>query len=83
MADVDLKTIIAYDVRNSLVDIAKPATFLVDTEGIIRWKQVGENKEDFAPVPTMIAELRALLPPTSRSLSARGKATVTWASLKR
>ncbi len=48
----------AYEVFNRLGDgLAAPATFIVDQEGVIRWKKVGAAKGDRASISTIINQL--------------------------
>lgn len=53
------KTVIdTYDVRAG--NIAKPATFVIDKSGTIRWKYIGANKSDITSPAAVIAQLQAL-----------------------
>lgn len=53
------KTVIdTYDVRDG--NIAKPATFVIDKNGTIRWKHIGADKTDTTASATVITQLQAL-----------------------
>lgn len=43
MSDVDHKVIDAYDLYNAEGKISKPATFVLDTKGIVRWSFFEED----------------------------------------
>lgn len=48
LSDVDLMAADAYDLRHEGAgpegsDIARPASFLVDRDGVVRWRDVTEN----------------------------------------
>jgi peroxiredoxin len=79
LSDTNRATIKIYEVHDVIADIAKPATFVLDGEGVIRWKYVGKGKEDRPPAARLLEEARATLP---QAVSARGKLPVVWASLK-
>lgn len=53
------KTVIdTYSVRDG--NIAKPATFIIDKNGTIRWKYIGADKTDITSPAAVIAQLQAL-----------------------
>jgi len=60
LSDGDRATIIAYDVLDPTANISKPATFVIDSEGIIRWKYVGEGKVDRPKIAAVLEQLDAL-----------------------
>src|SRR5437867_12516399 len=47
LADPDLKTIDTYDLRHPggghTGDVARPASFLLDRDGVVRWRDLTEN----------------------------------------
>jgi peroxiredoxin len=48
LCDPELKVIDAYDVRHKQAgpnsqDIARPATFILDRNGVVRWRELTEN----------------------------------------
>lgn len=45
--------------RTDAINIARPATFVVDSAGILRWIYVGTNQLDRAPVDTVLKEAAA------------------------
>lgn len=61
LLDEDRKVTKAYGVHNWLaldaIDIAKPATFVVDRSGIVRYIHVGKNQLDRAPVEQVMEAL--------------------------
>lgn len=65
LSDPELKTIDAYGVRhrggNNGRDIARPATFIIDREGIIRWRNLAENVR-LRPRPEQILQELARIP---------------------
>ena len=57
----DAEVVRSYDVYDLLGDgVAAPATFIIDKDGVIRWKQIGRNIGDRADAEEVIAELRAI-----------------------
>jgi peroxiredoxin len=50
----------AYDVLHPQEGIARPAAFIVDREGIIRWQFIGMSASERAPMGIIMNELRAL-----------------------
>jgi peroxiredoxin len=61
----------AYGVYNRLsleaIDIAKPATFVVDRNGIIRFIHVGKNQLDRAPIEQVMEAVAGSEPPVPSS----------------
>ncbi len=87
LSDVGAAVIKAYDVFDPLPKIAKPAVFVIDQDGVVRWKQVGQHKADVALSDTILEQAIPLVPdaeplPEPRAVSPRGKAASTWAELK-
>ena len=60
LSDESRETIKAYGVHDRISNIAKPATFIVDKDGVIRWKDVGEHKADRVFSDEVIQQLTAL-----------------------
>ena len=88
LSDVDLAAITAYDVKHPLLNLAKPAVFVLDSDGVIRWEQTGVGIADRAPTDDVLAAALVVddvdvdPEPTPRGVSARGKAATTWARTK-
>ena len=87
LSDVNAEVIRAYDVFNPLARISKPATFVLDGDGIIRWRKIGEHLADRPLAATVLEKATALLPdavpdPAPMDVSARGKSARTWADIK-
>lgn len=82
LSDEKLFAIKAYGVVDGVLDIAKPATFILDKDGIIRWKYVGANKEDRVFSNTIIEKLKSI---NLSGLDVRpiGKFITTWGQIKR
>ena len=59
LSDASVETVVAYDVLNGSANIARVATFIVDPDGIIRYRYVGANKKDRPTPETILAELQA------------------------
>lgn len=59
LSDDARMTIRAYGVFDEENDIAKPATFILDADGVIRWKSVGASPADRPGLGTILAELCA------------------------
>jgi len=55
--DEDLRAALAYGVAMDGEDIAVPAVFVIDAEGRIRWKQVGESLWDRPSVEDILARV--------------------------
>ncbi len=60
LSDEDAATIKAYDVHHPLLNLALPAVFVLDSQGIVRWVQVGAGKEDRAPADAVLAAALAV-----------------------
>jgi len=87
LSDLDAEVIRAYDVFDPLPKISKPATFVLDGDGIIRWRQIGEHKADLPLDQTILEQATALMPdngprPQPMAVSSVGKAAHTWAEIK-
>jgi peroxiredoxin len=87
LSDQDAVTIDAYDVRHPLLKLALPAVFILDSDAIIQWSQVGANKQDRAPTDEVLAAALEIAGgvedgPTPRAVSPGGKAATTWAAVK-
>jgi peroxiredoxin len=67
LLDEDRSATKAYGVYNRLsleaIDIAKPATFVVDRNGIIRFIHVGNNQLDRAPLEQVMEAVAGSEPP--------------------
>jgi peroxiredoxin len=50
---------VAYNVLDDATNIAKPATFVLDEDGVVRWRYVGTNKADRPPLEKALAEVAA------------------------
>ena len=59
LSDQSRETIMAYDVHDRLLDIAKPSTFIIDRSGEIRWKFIGDTAHR-TNIDNIIQELEAL-----------------------
>ena len=55
LSDVDHKIIDAYDLYNAEGKIAKPATYILDTKGIVRWAFFEEDYK-IRPLDDVIIE---------------------------
>ena len=68
------ETIVEYDVWDGISRIAKPATFVVDRDGIIRWHDVGDHigdrvfSSDILPVLTDLSPPKNTPPVISRTI---------------
>ena len=58
LSDSDRATINAYDVL-AANNIARPSTFIIDKNGIIRWKYIGSTGDRPEP-ETVLQELKAI-----------------------
>ena len=58
--DASRETIQKYGVLNG--NIAHPATFVIDSDGVIRWKRVDQNYTDRPSADTVLAQISALAP---------------------
>ncbi|MYE53832.1 MAG: peroxiredoxin family protein [Chloroflexi bacterium] len=41
-------------------NVANPSTFIIDKDGVIRWKYIGRGKDDRPSPETVLQQLRAL-----------------------
>jgi peroxiredoxin len=80
LSDAGRTTIKAYNVHDNILDIAKPAVFVVDGEGVIRWKYVGNDRTDRPSATRVLAEAQAAGEP--RAVRPRGKRALLWAQWK-
>ncbi|MBM3214409.1 redoxin domain-containing protein [Candidatus Poribacteria bacterium] len=70
LSDPKRKAVVAYGVLDpesnpftnpgSHANIARPATFVIDGGGVIRWKHVGTSTSDRPSVATIISQLRSV-----------------------
>jgi peroxiredoxin Q/BCP len=60
LSDVNHKVIDAYGVYDAENKISKPAVFLVDKKGIVRWTYVGKDKADRPLNDVLLAELKKI-----------------------
>lgn len=60
LSDVDHKVIDAYDLFNPDGNIAKPALFVLDKKGIVRWVFLDEDYRIRAVNDAVLAELKKL-----------------------
>ena len=58
--DASRETVEKYGVLNG--NIAHPATFVIDSDGVIQWKQVNENYTNRPAAETVLAQVRELVP---------------------
>jgi len=58
LEDVDLRVASAYGVAMAGKDIAVPAVFVIRSDRVISWKQVGETVDDRPSSATLIARVR-------------------------
>ena len=56
--DASRETVQKYGVLNG--KLAHPATFVIDADGIIRWKRVDQDYTNRASAQTILAQVRAL-----------------------
>ena len=59
LSDVDRSVVTAYGVLNEADNIAKPATFVLDRDDVIRWKYVGQSPPDRPQLDVLLAEAEA------------------------
>ncbi len=57
LSDADHKVIEAYDVLDAENKISKPAVFIVDKKGIVRWSYIGTDRADRPLNEKILAEL--------------------------
>ncbi len=60
LSDTDHKTIDAYGVFDAEQKISKPAVFIVDKQGIVRWSYIGKDKADRPLNDALLAELKKI-----------------------
>jgi peroxiredoxin len=60
LADADVKAMTAYGVLNAERRVAQRSWFIVDKQGIIRYKKVLAPKEPLVPNEVLIEEVRKL-----------------------
>ncbi|MDA1185491.1 MAG: peroxiredoxin family protein [Acidobacteria bacterium] len=58
LSDASLTYIRQYDVLHPQEGIARPSMFIVDREGVIRWRFVGMSASARPPIETVLEELR-------------------------
>jgi peroxiredoxin len=62
LLDVELKGVDQLGIRK---DLSKPATYIVDAEGVVRYAYVGEHLADRPSIPALLAEAGKLKPSES------------------
>lgn len=60
LSDVDHKVIDAYDIYNAQGKISKPATFVLDKKGIVRWSFFKEDYKERPFVQVILDELNKI-----------------------
>ena len=65
LSDADLSVATAYGVAMEGRDIAIPAVFVVDRQGLIRFRKIGEDAADRASPDELLAELERARGPAS------------------
>ena len=60
LSDSSRKHIRDYDVLHPQEGIARPSMFVVDREGVIRWKHVGMSAADRPSMADVLEQLRAI-----------------------
>ena len=72
LSDVDLTAIDAYDVRHHDEpkgrQIARPAIFLLDRRGVVRYAYVGEHERDRPALGTIVLGLETIADGTSNGV---------------
>lgn len=58
LSDSARSVIQAYDVYHDSNNIAYPGTFVIDGDGIIRWKYVRTQKDDRPPTATVLEQAK-------------------------
>ena len=58
LSDIDHKVIDAYDLYNAQGKISKPATFVLDTKGVVRWSFFEEDYKIRPLGDVLLEELR-------------------------
>ena len=60
LSDVDHKVIDAYGIYDADNKISKPAVFIVDKQGIVRWSYIGKNRSDRPLNDILLTELKKI-----------------------
>lgn len=60
LSDADHKVIDAYDIYNAQGKISKPATFVLDGKGIVRWSFFKEDYKERPLAEVILDELRRI-----------------------
>jgi peroxiredoxin Q/BCP len=60
LSDVDHKVIDAYGIYDADNKISKPAVFIVDKQGIVRWSYIGKDKTDRPLNEILLTELKKI-----------------------
>lgn len=60
LSDSSRRRIIAYDVLHPQEGIARPSLFVLDREGVVRWRHIGKNAADRPAMEDVLEELRDL-----------------------
>ena len=60
LSDSSRTFIRAYDVLHPEEGIARPSVFVLDRDGMVRWKYVGMSAADRPAIVDVLAQLRAL-----------------------
>ena len=59
LADPDMAAILAWGVRHRGKSMAVPAVFIVDRDGIVRWRRIGESISDRTDIEEILDALGA------------------------
>lgn len=60
LSDIEHKVISAYDLYNAEGKIAKPALFVIDKSGVVRWRFLDEDYRVRAVNDAVLAELKKI-----------------------
>ena len=60
LSDSSREYIREYDVLHPQEGIARPSLFILDREGVVRWRYVGMNAADRPPIATVLEQLQAI-----------------------
>jgi peroxiredoxin len=60
ISDVDRRIIKLFGVRHPKQGIARPATFIIDKRGLIRYRYVGKDFSDRPPITGLLQALKWL-----------------------
>lgn len=64
LADPEMRVIDAYDLRHrgghEGSDIARPATFVIDRDGVVRWRNLAENLRNRPRPEEVVAQVEQL-----------------------